>query len=209
MNSCSDSSRLSFAVKLNLMEEEIKIKRKPIIQTEQLLLSNSSPWRIANKVTGDMVIPMKTSKYTNKQRKQPKSQPIHFQMKRSDSEIQLQEDILAAEYRDYCMVRRMQGKHTPRKDDTTPRKSILHRNHDIESIDVRGRNEKESTRNLEFTSYISLLHAFEKTCFETQTWSEDWSTGVSLPRSFAVTNIDVHHVGCAIDNESEIFDLEL
>jgi hypothetical protein len=39
-----------------------------------------------------------------------RSHPIKFTRKRTDSEIQLFEDLLIAEYRDYCMLLRMRGR---------------------------------------------------------------------------------------------------
>jgi hypothetical protein len=189
------------------MNDKTNISRKLNNPKGLLYLSHSSSCG-ASKLRSD-VIPKIMSTSSEKGKKQVKSQPIHFKMKRSDSDIQLQEDLQAAEYRDYCMVRRMQGKHTSRKEKTTPRRSILQHNHNMEYDGIRPRNGKELHGNFETISCISLLQVFEESYMGSQPWKVDSSTRHPVSNIFALIDIDTHDGQYDVNYDDEIFDLEL
>jgi hypothetical protein len=199
MNYCSDRARFPNAVKQHLViDEKEMMKRKVISESERIQLSHASSWGIP-KQNLEMT-PMKIPKSTERGGKQIKSQPIHFKMKRSDSDIQLEEDLQAAEYRDYCMVLRMQGKHSSRKVGTTSRRPILQR---MESNDRSPRYGMELNQIFESMSYMSLLHAFEESCTGEQPKNVDTSSGFPLPPNiFALIGRN------DLNYDDEIFDLD-
>jgi hypothetical protein len=110
MHRFQDSSQLSLAIESNISIGSMKVTNRSVGRTEENLLcdhlSTKSLRKCKEACDTNPITRMRTAN-TIRSQQNKRSQPILFTRKMSDSDIQLHEDLLVAEYREYCMFRRI------------------------------------------------------------------------------------------------------
>jgi hypothetical protein len=144
--------------------------------------------------------PNVSSNYHRKQQ----SKPINFTRKRTNSEIQLYEDLLVAEYRDYCMYHRIHGHVVPNVSGIC--RTVRGLDLSLDGTFHQNRREIEHT-NVESVSNTTMQCHIDQD-FACQTLKYDTWLSMTLPKS--VMSLDSIPISKRMDDEIDgVFDMEI
>ena len=183
------------------------IMRKSILQSKQNSMSNYSALNTPETYVGKCDFMPTTISSGGSNLSRNRSQPIRFTRRMSYSEIELQEGILIAEYRDYCMFHRIRGHQLPVSSsenshrDDAPYDLVdedSHMRYNWDAVDKKSERRSQSS----VSDLIDESFDFQRVPIGTST--DTWKPSHTMSQNNALTLSTISD-----DNIDYIFDMEL
>jgi hypothetical protein len=215
MHRYKDSFRSSLKIKSNTTIESMNMNKKNINRIEEYSLvdclsSKSTSLRNYKEACDTKPITCTGTDDVVQTNHKQRSQPICFTRKISDSDIQLREDLLDAEYREYCMLLRIRNRNnfgSFTKESTTKTKvQYVNSLEDTWTPFVPGKVDDEfESASLTFVPYlIGESFQFHGSCAESS------SSSMPLPSLLSLMDFIPRVVSEEDDDHFDgIFDMEL